>query len=139
MTDALPVGADGYHVELHGPNGFLRTLRGPPGKAGPEAHARFDPKNGHLEVMLRNDGPAPITFELAMADYLQAQPLRRVVGPAGEGMREEEWVSIHLAASHNWYDVRVTCPDLPGFERRFAGHGEDGRPSISDPALGRTA
>ena len=139
VTDALPVGADGYHVELHGPNGFLRTLRGPPGKAGPEAHARFDPKNGHLEVMLRNDGPAPITFELAMADYLQAQPLRRVVGPAGEGMREEEWVSIHLAASHNWYDVRVTCPDLPGFERRFAGHGEDGRPSISDPALGRTA
>jgi phospholipase C len=134
VDDDLPVGADGYHVELHGPNGFLRTLRGPAGKAGPEARARFDPKASRLEVTLRNDGPAPVTLELAMVDYLRDKPRRRVVGPG-----EEVTETIDLRPSHHWYDVSITCVEVAGFERRFAGHGEDGRPSISDPALGRQA
>jgi phospholipase C len=69
-----------------------------------------------------------------MVDYLPGKPRRRVVGPGAEATE-----TVDLAASLNWYDVRVTCVDVPGFERRFAGHGEDGRPSISDPALGRQA
>jgi len=134
VDDDLPVGPDGYHVELHGPNGFLRTLRGPAGQTGPEARARFDPKTGRLAVTLRNDGPQPVTLELAMVDYLPGKPRRRLVEPGTEVVE-----AIDLAASHHWYDVSVTCVELPGFERRFAGHGEDGRPSISDPALGRQA
>ena len=134
VDDDLPVGADGYHVELHGPNGFLRTLRGPAGKTGPEARARFDAKRGRLEIALHNDGPAPVTLELAMVDYLPGKPRRRVVKPGAEVVE-----TIDLAPSHHWYDISVTCLELPGFERRFAGHGEDGRPSVSDPALGRQA
>jgi len=42
-----------------------------------------------------------------------------------------------LRASHNWYDLVVTCAEAPGFQRRFAGHGEDDKPSLSDPLLGR--
>ena len=34
------------------------------------------------------------------------------------------------------YDVTVTVPGT-GWVRTFAGHLEDGRPSTSDPALGR--
>jgi phospholipase C len=44
-----------------------------------------------------------------------------------------------LKASHNWYDFIVTCVEAPSFQRRFAGHGEDGRPSLSDPLFGRQA
>jgi len=43
----------------------------------------------------------------------------------------ESWV---LAASHHWYDLSVTSNDDPTFLRRLAGHVENGRPSISDPA-----
>jgi phospholipase C len=134
VDDDLPIDGGGYHVELHGPNGFLRTLRGPAGKVGPEARARFDAKSGRLEIALHNDGPAPATFELAMEDYLHAKPRRRVVGAGAEVVE-----TIDLRPSRHWYDVSVTCAQVPGFERRFAGHGEDGRPSISDPALGRQA
>ncbi len=44
-----------------------------------------------------------------------------------------------LKASHNWYDLVVTCAEAPSFQRRFAGHGEDGKASVSDPLLGRQA
>ena len=97
--------------------------------------ALFDAaKSGGLEVALVNNGTAPLTFEVAMLDYLRDKSRRRVVQSGAELVE-----TIDLAASHNWYDVRVTCLEVPGFERRFAGHGEDGRPSISDPALGRQA
>jgi len=134
VDDNLPVEAGGYNVELHGPNGFLRALRGPAGASGAEASARFDAKRGRLDVTLRNDGAAPVTLELAMVDYLPAKPRRRVIQPGAEVVE-----TIDLRPSHHWYDVSVTCLEAPGFERRFAGHGEDGRPSISDPALGRQA
>ena len=44
-----------------------------------------------------------------------------------------------LKDSRNWYDLVVTCAEAPSFRRRFAGHGEDGKPSVSDPLLGRQA
>jgi phospholipase C len=42
-----------------------------------------------------------------------------------------------VSPSGHWYDFIVTNPYDPTFQRRIAGHGEDGRPSISDPLLGR--
>jgi phospholipase C len=44
-----------------------------------------------------------------------------------------------LGASHNWYDFIVTCAEAPSFQRRLAGHCENGKPSVSDPLLGRQA
>lgn len=48
-----------------------------------------------------------------------------------------------LARSHGcvrqlgWYDLIVTSDEDANFCWQFAGHVEDGRDSISDPALGR--
>lgn len=39
-----------------------------------------------------------------------------------------------LASSHHWYDLTVSSQDDASFARRLAGHVENGRPSISDPA-----
>jgi phospholipase C len=47
------------------------------------------------------------------------------------GSIEEPWI---LAASHHWYDLTVTSNDDSSFIRRLAGHVENGRTSISDPA-----
>ncbi|WP_139052514.1 phospholipase domain-containing protein, partial [Xanthomonas cannabis] len=45
-------------------------------------------------------------------------------------------IHLALAASDHWYDVVVEQPGA-AFRRRLAGHLETGRPSRSDPALGR--
>jgi len=55
---------------------------------------------------------------------------RNVIVPAGGHIEE---VSV-LASSHHWYDLRITSRDDATFAWRFAGHIENGRPSISDPA-----
>jgi phospholipase C len=39
--------------------------------------------------------------------------------------------------THGWYDITVTSSEDARFVRGLAGHVENGRPSVSDPALGR--
>ena len=133
LEDLVPVEGAAYDLSLHGPNGFLRGYRGAAPKAGearPEAQARFDPANGRLLITLRNLGEAAVSVTVAAKDYLQAPARRHRLAPGAEVI--DAW---DLKASHHWYDFVVTAAHDPGFERRIAGHGEDGRPSLSDPAL----
>ena len=51
-----------------------------------------------------------------------------IEAPAG-GVAEKHW---ELADSGRWYDFTVKGD---GFERRFAGRVETGKPSVSDPAM----
>ena len=119
----------GYDLSLFGPNGFLRGFRGDEG-VEPEAYAVFD--RGSLAISLSNQTSMALDVDIAPRAYLKG-PARRVRLTPGAG----QTVSWNLGPSRNWYDFIVTCPQAPAFQRRFAGHGEDGRPSISDPLLGR--
>ena len=131
VSDVVPV--DGrYDLTLYGPNGFLRAFRGQQGPTRPVAAARFDAKSGRLIVTLENHGPSPITLDVAPAAYLDAPARLHRLAPHATAV--DAW---DLKASHNWYDLVVTCAEAPSFQRRFAGHGEDGKPSLSDPLLGR--
>ena len=134
MEDLAPLSGDAYDLTLHGPNGFLRRFKGQSGPTKPGAKARFDAKTGRLLVTLENHGPTPVTLEVAPAAYLDAAPRLRRLGPGETSV--DAW---DLKASHNWYDLIVTCAEAPSFQRRFAGHGENGKPSLSDPLLGRQA
>jgi phospholipase C len=126
------VTADGrYDLALYGPNGFLRGFRGE-AHPGPEASARFDAKTGKLLVTLRNGGTKPLTMDVAPNAYVTAPARLHRLAPGAEAV--DAW---DLKASHNWYDLIVTCAEAPSFQRRLAGHGEDGKPSLSDPLLGR--
>ena len=73
-----------------------------------------------------------MTLKAEFGAYLD-EPARVIRVAPGE-THLEHW---SLKKTGNWYDLIVTSPELPGFYRRFAGHGEDGLPSISDPLLGR--
>ncbi|MET0272627.1 MAG: phospholipase C, phosphocholine-specific [Phenylobacterium sp.] len=126
LEDLVPA-AGGYDLRLHGPNGFLRSFQGE--GDGLEAAAVFDPRRGRLLITLRNDGDAPVDAEVAPLAYLEA-PLRKFRLAPGKS-RVDAW---DLRRSDNWYDFAVTGP---GVYRRLAGHGEDGRPSLSDPLLGK--
>ncbi len=39
------------------------------------------------------------------------------------------------SAGKRWYDVKVVSDKDAAFLRRFAGHVENGRPGVSDPAI----
>jgi phospholipase C len=137
LDDLAPVDPGAYAFSLHGPNGFLRVFRGDSTKAGavrPEAHASFDPADRRLLMTLRNDGEADVTLEVAPDAYSRAPARRYRLAPGASAI--DAW---DLRSSDNWYDFIVTSAEDPAFLRRFAGHGEDGRPSRSDPALGRQA
>ncbi len=134
LEDVIPVAGGAYDLALHGPNGFLRAFKGEAGPAKPVAEAAFNAKAGRLLVTLRNDGPAPVTLELAPAAYSNAPPRRRRLEPKTSAVE-----AFDLKDSRNWYDLVVTCAEAPAFRRRFAGHGEDGKPSVSDPQFGRQA
>jgi phospholipase C len=128
VEDTVPLDAA---LSLHGPNGFLRGFRSKAGEAGPEASARFDPARGRLLVTLRNDGSSPVTVTVTPKAYPKGQSRSHKLAPGAQVI--DAW---DLKSSAHWYDLSVTCTEHPGFERRIAGHGEDGRPSLSDPALG---
>jgi phospholipase C len=135
LTDLIPLGTGAYDFALHGPNGFLRSFQGEAGSDSlPEANGWFRPDKRWLRIALHNEGASRLTLVVTPAAYLKAAPRRHRLEPGASVM--DDW---DLRASHNWYDFIVTCLEVPGFQRRFAGHGEDGRPSVSDPLLGRQA
>jgi phospholipase C len=132
LPDIVPLNDGAYDLALYGPNGFLRAFRGQLSSAGAEASARFDAKTGKLLVALRNTGTKPVTLDVAPNAYVTAPARLHRLAPGAEAI--DAW---DLKASHNWYDFIVTCAEAPSFQRRLAGHGEDGKPSVSDPLLGR--
>lgn len=137
QLDDVPMGAvhDGaYALRVHGPNGFLREFAGnlgaeQPALAAPWVQARQD---GELLVLeIGNAGRQPCTLQVRALDYAEptTQPLQLAAG-------QRHTLRLTLAASDHWYDIVVEQPGS-AFRRRLAGHLETGKPSRSDPALGR--
>ena len=123
-----------YDLWVLGPNGFHRhvagDVRSAASAAWPEMILRADRKAGELLVELVNPGVRPCTFGLTANKYYANSPMEvRVVAGA------KSIVRLPLAASSNWYDYSLRVNGLPGWLRRFAGHLENGLPSISDPAM----
>ena len=126
--------AAAYDLWVLGPNGFHRHIvgdvRGNGNAAWPELSVRAERSAGELVIELINNGAQPCTFELTANKYYSSKPLQvRVVA------RSRSAVRLPLASSSNWYDYSLRVAGLPGWLRRFAGHLENGLPSISDPAM----
>jgi len=99
-----------------GPNGFHRHFMG---KALMTASMSAD------GVKLHNPGSAPVVLKIT--DEAYGGSPQSVTLAAGAS----QVLPIDLAASHNWYDLAVSGD---GAHVRLAGHIEDGRASLSDPA-----
>ncbi|MGW2783737.1 phosphocholine-specific phospholipase C [Streptomyces populi] len=115
-----------YDLTVHGPNGFLRTFKGAGRTPGVEVTARH--AGCDVELTLVNEGAAAATLTLTNG-YGGRPRVFRV--KAGATVKH----TVDLRASARWYDLSVVCDGLAGFLRRFAGHVENGRPGVSDPAL----
>ncbi|TBO55725.1 DUF756 domain-containing protein, partial [Streptomyces kasugaensis] len=117
-----------YDLTVHGPNGFLRTFRGPGATTGPEVTARHDATDGRVELTLTNRGTT--ACRLTVTDAYGGKNHTYTVR-AGATVRKP----VDLRAGKRWYDLTVVSDTDPAFLRRFAGHVENGRPGVSDPAI----
>lgn len=123
-----------YDLWLLAPNGWHRRIAGGVrrgnGQAAPEIELRSSRSSGELLLELINSGNQPCTFVLqAHKYYAQSAGQWRVMA------RSRNSVRLPLTASRHWYDYSVSVTEQPGWLRRFAGHLENGQPSISDPAM----
>ncbi|MGW6469774.1 phosphocholine-specific phospholipase C [Streptomyces nigra] len=114
-----------YDLTVHGPAGFFRAFRGTNTVAGPEVTARH--RGDDIELRFTNAGRSSV--RLRIADGYGGRPATVTVRP-GVTVRRV----FGLAASRRWYDLTVTADGDRAFQRRFAGHVENGRPGVSDPA-----
>jgi phospholipase C len=120
-----------YDLSLYGPNGYHSQFRGDiTAAAQPEVEVRYDAQSGDAYLSIANLESSHCRVKIANAYDPQAAPRSYAIAPGA--VQEDHWA---LAASAGWFDISVTSPDVPGYLRRFAGHVETGRPSISDPGV----
>ncbi|RSO03787.1 phospholipase C, phosphocholine-specific [Streptomyces sp. WAC 05379] len=115
-----------YDLTVHGPAGFVRWFKGSNKVAGPEVTARH--QGDDIELTFTNKGTTSV--RLKIANGYGGRPSTVTVRPGAKVCR-----TVGLAASRRWYDLTVTSESDPAFLRRFAGHVENGRPGVSDPAI----
>ncbi|MFF9163717.1 phosphocholine-specific phospholipase C [Streptomyces longwoodensis] len=115
-----------YDLTVHGPNGFVRSFAGANRSAGAEVVARH--VGDDVELTFTNKGTG--TARLTVTDGYRGRRTTVRVRP-GDVLKRV----VDLSASKRWYDLTVTSDVESTFVRRFAGHVENGRPGVSDPAI----
>ncbi|MGH8295655.1 MAG: phosphocholine-specific phospholipase C [Steroidobacteraceae bacterium] len=117
-----PPAKESLALSVCGPNGFLRTVRGP-GDSALEVAGTAAP-GGDIRLHLHNGGDQALLAKVRDASYGRSERSVQVA----PGAQEVLW---DLQPSHHWYDLIVTAGQ---HEWRLAGHVEDGHESVSDPA-----
>ncbi|WIH04075.1 phospholipase C, phosphocholine-specific [Xanthomonas translucens pv. graminis] len=122
----------GYALRVHGPNGFLREFHGDGvADVGLQADADYDVASQCMRLELRNAGAQACRLQIRDGYRDGAEQTLELAAGARQVMR------FPLAAQHHWYDLEIASASMPQWRRRLAGHIETGRPSMSDPAIGR--
>ena len=112
---------------------FLRTFKGsvaPTTKTNLGVDSRYDVDDNSVTLNIINLGSVASRVTVANA-YGNDDPITRSLAP-GQSVRQQ-W---QLKDSFGWYDLSVVTDSDPSFFRRLAGHPENGRDSVSDPAIG---
>lgn len=137
LDDVFDVSADNgrYHLWVLGANGYHREFIGDLRDSTTAAlemqvcYRLCDP--AEVEVKLYNRSAAAVTFTVDAQAYRNDGPWTKTV-PAGQ-IGELSWA---LGDSGNWYDFSVGVTGSRLWSRRLSGRVENGKDSVSDPAMG---
>jgi phospholipase C len=123
-----------YDVTVHGPNGFLTHFAGNTLTSGAGVEVTADvAQDGELRLTASNGTRADV--ELSVRDLLP-----RDAGHGGAEKSTTVWLAAGehetlrfdpLRTAHGWYDLSVTISADPAYVRRFAGHIENGKASVT--------
>ncbi|SDP07108.1 phospholipase C [Phyllobacterium sp. YR620] len=143
LQDAWDVTDKGYHLAIHGPNGYLRQFKG-----ALTAELEVDPQveilyqaNGDVTLKLVNAGTKDQTLKITVlydkigsADRTPSTKMRPLKLLTCVPQFEE------IKTRSGWYDITVELVNESGksdgvYLRRFAGRVETGAASVTDPFL----
>lgn len=127
-----------YHLRVYGPNGFFREFTG--GEEDPDfkikmlnEYAGDSPKlTGNAKVIVEN--PDKRSLNLIIRDNRYGHPVQHVAINDGEEKIEK---LVETSQYFGWYDFSLTAEGNRQFEKRFGGRIETGKPSRTDPYMGR--
>jgi phospholipase C len=81
-----------------------------------------------------NSGKQPLVFEIT--DNAYKTPAQTVTVQPGKAKINKQ-IRVNTAKSYGWYDFSVKLKGNQQFERRYAGRVETGKPTKTDPFMGR--
>jgi phospholipase C len=122
-----------YDLSVFGPNGFFRQFRGVVARNAAvdlDVDVHYDVDDYALIVRVTNQARVPC--RVTMASAYANRSSTELLAP-GRGFQER----LSLRGTFGWYDLTVKVDGDGGFLRRIAGHLENARDSVSDPAFGR--
>ena len=129
--DVTGIGSSSFDLSVYGPNGFARTFTGSVVGAASrlEIFARYDDDRGGISLDIAN-----LTNGRDVVRVLDTYSGKTTeVALDGADSATRHWF---LSRTHGWYGLVVTVDAEPSFSYEFAGHVENGKDSISDPAMG---
>jgi phospholipase C len=125
-------GAGSYDLAVYGPNGFFRAFAGGLVSGGTNlaVDAVYDPVSESIALSIGNLGSS--AEKISILDAYTGKTQTRVLHPQNRATFVDQ-----LHESFGWYDLTLRVESDSSFIRQLAGHIETGRPSMSDPAIGR--
>jgi phospholipase C len=120
-----------YDLSVYGPNGFFRYFRGHTSgrtSANLDIQALYNPKNLSIALTVQNSGPIPAS--VVVQDVYTGKKTTHVLEV--DKSFEQTW---SLTQFFGWYDLIVSVDGHDTFQRRLAGHIENGEESTTDPAI----
>jgi phospholipase C len=138
LSDQWPLSefeTQNYHLRVYGPNGFFREYAG--SRNDPPVAVRCEYERageagltGKIELQIANsDRERSFTVEIRDLAYKQAKQSKEI--PPSSTVK----ILLDLERSSRWYDFNIKIAGFEGFEKRYAGRVETGKPGISDPAM----
>jgi phospholipase C len=122
-TSVVAVGT--YDVAVHGPNGFLREATGGAATTGVEVAVTIIGSASHPTLRITFSSTTSGTVSAAVTG-LDGKTRTVPVTPGSQSISLDP-----VQHTSGWYDVTVTLGAHRDYRRRFAGHLENGRPSIT--------
>ena len=129
VADTIAPASGVMDVAIHGPNGFLRELRGAAAGVNLTVEAKATKADFAVDCRLTNAGGEAARFVILEGYYGKITNLTLEPGQTVAFSQE-------AVATFGWYDLIITSPDDASFGRRVAGHIEGNGDSITDPAIG---
>jgi phospholipase C len=140
VVDDWELEGPGYHLQVHGPNGWMRELRG--SATDPPLEVQVDyartrrsrsALTGEVEIRLVNRDRR--NHQVVLTDHAYgSRTVQRVLRPG-----DRATLRVPTRRSHGWYDFSLTLAGVQPFAKRCAGRVETGKASYSDPAMGKRA
>jgi len=134
LAGVWPVKAQGqtaYELEVHGPNGFYRAFQGGVDSLSTRllVRAAYDAARNDIVLSITNQSEHKAAVRVADGYTAKAEKRRLSVG-------ETAMLRWSLERTRGWYDLLVTVDGDSAYATQLAGHLENGRHSITDPAMG---